>query len=650
MSHRFLPTAAAALAFLAPLAIADGAVGARRRAASKPAQPVELLLNFRERPGLHEFVKAVSDPRSTRYRQYSTVEALAARYGASPRARRAVAAWASANDLDVTVSQTGTFAIASGSAGAVAAAVGGTSLARASASDDADLPVPAALRGSVGDAALLSQQALPLSTGPVEPAAKPALRGRAAQSGALPTPNEILATLFGSARERSGTPAGCELGANTGESLDYVGAGTPIALPLFGFTPNQYTRAYGHAELHRKGYRGEGMRVAVLEIDDFIRSDVETFARCFGSDMPKITRQAVGGRFPAPGEETTLDLEVLIGSLPRLEAIHVVGVASASPASLVRGAIGTLGTPRTRPDVVSISLGICEPALVGQVTAMKAFSDVYAVAAGAGISTLVSTGDTGVTGCLREFGASAVPAVAGPSTSPFVTAVGGTNITLSRDNALISQQVWNNAPSGISGGGGGISLLFESPWWQGGARGGLGGRAVPDIAALGDPYPGFAIYCTAPGDECISTGEPRGGWQTIGGTSAATPLMAAGVILANQEAKAKGQPPLGLLNPLIYAIGGGRATTYRGAISDVTLGSNDTGTAVPREAGGGRPIGEFDARRGYDAASGWGSLKVAGFSAEAIKVTKRQAARADGDDRTVASRRAASRRTASRRG
>jgi kumamolisin len=634
MSHRFLPAAAAVLAVAAPLALADGAFAARR-AAARRAAPTEVLLTFRERPGLHEFVKAVSDPRSTRYRQYSTVEELAARYGASPRARRAVAAWAAANDLDVTVAQTGTFAVASGSAAALSAAVGADGLAQASARDER-VPVPAALRGSVGAAAVLPHDELPLATEPVA-AKSSSVRARSAQSGALPTPDQILARLFGSARERTGTPAGCTPGANAGETLEYVGAGTPIALPLYGFTPNQYLTAYGHADMHRRGFRGEGMRVAVLETDDFIRSDIETFARCFGSAMPKITREKVSRRFPAPGEETTLDLEVLIGSLPRLGSIHVVSTANANISSLVRGALATLGTPKSRPDVVSISLGICEPALTGQIVPMRALSDIYAVAAGAGISTLISTGDTGATGCERNFGASMVPAVAGPSTSPFVTAVGGTNVTLSRDNRLVSQQVWNNAPVSISGGGGGVSLLFESPWWQGGRTNPWGGRTVPDITALGDPYPGFAIYCTAiqTGD-CQGTKDPRGGWQTIGGTSAATPLMAAGVILANQEAKAKGQAPLGLLNPLIYAIGSGRATTYRRAISDVTLGSNDVGTAVPREAGGGTPMGEYDTARGYDPASGWGSLKVAGFSAEAVEVAERQAAKADGDDRRAA--------------
>ncbi len=187
--------------------------------------------------------------------------------------------------------------------------------------------------------------------------------------------------------------------------------------------------------------------------------------------------------------------------------------------------------------MISVSLGICEPALAGDLLTVKAISDVYAVAAGAGISTFVATGDSAVTGCERFFGPSMVPAVSAPSISPFVTAVGGTNITLDRANRLVSERTWNNAPAAISGGGGGISVMFESPWYQGGARGGAGGRAVPDIAALADPYSGYAFYCTADVADCKGAGA-AGGWQSIGGTSAATPLMAAGTLLAAQEASA----------------------------------------------------------------------------------------------------------------
>ena len=89
--------------------------------------------------------------------------------------------------------------------------------------------------------------------------------------------------------------------------------------------------------------------------------------------------------------------------------------------------------------------------------------------------------------------------------------------------------------------------------------------------------------------------------------------MASGVALANQYAAKHGQRPLGFLNPLLYRLGA-NAKTRAGAFTDVTKGNNDLGRLLPPEAGGGHPLGCCHARVGYDWASGWGSLKVAGFA------------------------------------
>lgn len=626
-----------------------GAPAERERAADRSGArgaPADLLLTFRERPGLHRFVRAVSDPASRRYRRYASIPELARRYGAPPRARRAVAAWARTHGLRAEVGPSGTFALLSGRAGAVASAAGLVSPAAAAArvrgtrGAAVAVPVPPSLRGVADHAALLSPRRLPVAgdtaradAGPAAAGAKAAAPGAAANplAGAaqapqpqLPSADALLARAFQSAAERTGTARGCEAGANAGLRQVIRTAEGDVPFALLGYTPNQYATAYGHAEMHRRGFRGEGMRVAVLEIDGFKRSDLDVFARCFGARVPQITKRRAGiARFPAPGEETTLDLQVLTAAAPRLKAIDAV-FSDATVASLLKGAVATLGHPGRRPDVISISLGICEPSLAGDVPTARAMDDVFAVAAGAGISTLVSTGDNGVTGCEAELGPSMIPAVAAPSTFPSVTAVGGTNVTLDAANRLVSERVWNSSPGQIAGGGGGLSVVFDAPWYQGGpGAGGPGGRAVPDLSALGDPYPGFAIHCTAQDRSCRDL-SPAGGWQTIGGTSAATPLTAAGVVLAAQEARRAGQPPLGLLNPLVYAIGGKGGRTAARAFNDVRIGSNDVGTAVPREAGGGTPLGQYEAGRGYDLASGWGSLKVSGFSRAALTAARRR--------------------------
>jgi subtilase family serine protease len=75
----------------------------------------------------------------------------------------------------------------------------------------------------------------------------------------------------------------------------------------------------------------------------------------------------------------------------------------------------------------------------------------------------------------------------------------------------------------------------------------------------------------------------------VGGTSAAAPLWAGFMALANQQAAANGRPPVGFLNPAIYKLGG--ESRLAGDMHDVTTGDNKG----------------FVALQGYDLATGWGS-------------------------------------------
>jgi kumamolisin len=273
--------------------------------------------------------------------------------------------------------------------------------------------------------------------------------------------------------------------------------------------------------------------------------------------------------------------------------------------------------------VISISLGICEPNYSEHLIFRRAMDSIFAVAAGAGISVLVASGDTGSSGCrieLPDGSSSALPlrTVSLPSSSPYVTAVGGTNLRLNAKNRIHSELVWNDSPELAGAGGGGVSLLSpHRPWWQGKAPAVFGiGRIVPDIAALADVFPGYAYMCTSP--ECASLPQfANPGWTSIGGTSAATPLMAAGVALANQLATRHGQPALGFLNPLLYELGGERKAR-RAVFRDVSKGNDDIGLLLPKEVGGAHPLGCCEARPGYDWASGWGSLDVVGLAKAAL--------------------------------
>ena len=60
--------------------------------------------------------------------------------------------------------------------------------------------------------------------------------------------------------------------------------------------------------------------------------------------------------------------------------------------------------------------------------------------------------------------------------------------------------------------------------------------------------------------------------QSVGGTSCATPLWAGFTALVNQQGASFGKPPVGFLNPAVYAIGTG--TAYSSDFHDITTGNN----------------------------------------------------------------------------
>ncbi|MDZ7734197.1 MAG: hypothetical protein U5R31_15000 [Acidimicrobiia bacterium] len=105
------------------------------------------------------------------------------------------------------------------------------------------------------------------------------------------------------------------------------------------------------------------------------------------------------------------------------------------------------------------------------------------------------------------------------------------------------------------------------------------------VPAAPDDLP--AIPVCAPGADCA--------WRSLGGTSAAAPLVAAGLALAEEARVAQGSPPVALWNPVLY---GPDRNSF--VLVDVVDGSNDL-----------FDVGCCDAGEGYDEASGLGTLDLA---------------------------------------
>ncbi len=119
-----------------------------------------------------------------------------------------------------------------------------------------------------------------------------------------------------------------------------------------------------------------------------------------------------------------------------------------------------------------------------------------------------------------------------PATSPHVVAVGGTHLTLSNAGAAWEgETVWD----GYGATGGGCSTALAAAAWQQSvaswSKVGCGTRrAVADVSADGDPYTGMAVYDST--GECEDETGVKGPWCTIGGTSLASPIVAAMFALA----------------------------------------------------------------------------------------------------------------------
>jgi hypothetical protein len=128
-----------------------------------------------------------------------------------------------------------------------------------------------------------------------------------------------------------------------------------------------------------------------------------------------------------------------------------------------------------------------------------------------------------------------------PAALPTVVSVGGTSLHLNENGTRSSETVWNHNGPGDEVGlkdkeaegasGGGCSTLFTAEPWQQNIPGwtatGCGTKRLDnDIAAVADPYTGFDIYDSYNcGKYCKANGGGEG-WETWGGTSLASPIVA----------------------------------------------------------------------------------------------------------------------------
>jgi subtilase family serine protease len=243
----------------------------------------------------------------------------------------------------------------------------------------------------------------------------------------------------------------------------------------------------------------------------------------------------------------------------------------------------------SRGSVVSLSAALGEdcftPAQVaGLNSALQADQEHH-------VTVVASSGDFGAasTACAGPGVPTSVKEVGLPASDPLVLAAGGTTLDANpATGAYRSETAWHTPPGTASPqtSGGGFSHLFPRPAYQDGVAGIGAARGVPDVASDASGRTGMTL--------AVSAGAGKDYFYPGAGTSAATPLWAALIALADQYSGRH----LGFVNPAIYRIG--RSANYHQAFHDITTG-NSTVT-FPQGT-----ITGYRASPGWDPVTGWGS-------------------------------------------
>ncbi len=538
--------------------------------------------------GVQKAAKSASNPSSSSYGKYLSLTKLQSKYGATSAKRKAVVNAFKAQGVTAAVDVTHLRVSATLSVGK-AQKMFGTKWARYKTSSGAivALPVntPKAPKGLKGNVDTVAGMRLTVKNASSS-------GGQAARSAATPVYD-------GGTPTRTGT-----VGASC------VGTTYPSALASSsGLYPNQILEAYGISPLHSAGMLGQNARLAIVGEAPTPTSDVNQYRSCFGAQGTSL--KIHNGSGITPILESSLDAMVVSMVAPQLDRfdLWVHPIDEEDDDGDVLGFLKLLASPLQAttngaplPNVVSVSYGVCESTVSKDSASRTVVTRLLAAEASLGITVVVAAGDTGSSACARGVPVSQLtssekkPQVSWPASSGWVLAVGGTSLTLNSNNTIAATGPWNDtaypAPfNAAKGGGGGQSTFQDRPSWQPAQSfANSKYRMVPDIAAFADESPGYPIICSSGVKSCPKS--PAQGITFVGGTSAATPLVAGMIALWSQQAKQEGLPRPGFVPPLLYAL----AKRNPSAFIDITEGGNALfgGSCCP-------------SRPGYDLATGLGS-------------------------------------------
>jgi len=348
-----------------------------------------------------------------------------------------------------------------------------------------------------------------------------------------------------------------------------------------GYTQPQIRSAYG---VTASGMTGRGQTVAIVDAyaSPTMPRDANEFAKVTGDKAfaPAQYKQYLMTPFTLAGAnqcgaqgwygEETLDIEAVHGEAPNAD-VHFVAAASCEDSDLANALAFIVN--HHLASIVSNSWG--EPA--DGAVIKPVFDLIFRAGASEGIGFFFSSGDSGYESPGEDPSSNTIQ-VDYPTSSPWVTSVGGTSLAIGSkgnyefetswgtllDPLASNGKSWQSTPPGQypefydGSSGGGTSTVYAQPSYQRGvvpARlshrlpdGQMSKRAmrvVPDVSALADPSTGMLVGET--------TLQPNGktyafSLSRIGGTSVACPVFA-GIEADAQQAAGY---VLGFADPVIY--------------------------------------------------------------------------------------------------
>jgi len=490
--------------------------------------------------------QAVSDPRSSSYRQYLTPGQFRQRFAPSQAQVAAIQSWLESQGFTLNYTpKNNHYVSAQGTVGQAQAAfatqfamynVNGKTLR----SPSADVSIPSSLASTVTGVIGLDESAVFVQPDHVVDTDAPPAAGF--------RNSPPLSAYWVQMLSPYAFPAGFTDLALTLSSVPWT---------VKGCTPAQIKGAYGIA-----GYDGAGQTVAIIDAfgSPTILQDVNQWSTNRG--LPKMMNGSQFVQIVPPGiynkpenrkqdpqgwyGEETLDVEAVHGMAPAAKIVFVGAPNNYQDLDAAMNHVVDERLARIVTNSYGFTTELLHPGFV------KPFEDTLIQAALEGIGVYFSSGDSGDGTSVNGF---ATPQW--PASSPWVTAVGGTSLGISSANTRAIETGWgtsnynSNSVTLVStrtgwlyGAGGGVSKIFAEPFYQKSAKPNLSGRGVPDVAALADPQTGLLIGQTQTFPNGTYYDEYR-----VGGTSLACPIFAGLMALADQAAG----HAHGFANPLFYA-------------------------------------------------------------------------------------------------